>query len=542
MENQLFEFFGLLLAFSPLIGCSVRQTGVKETPLPPSIMPVVFVRGTEYEMGCQYGLQLGPSIELIKNEEWVRALMTFNGKKDEILKELKACQYYVKKYAPEQIDRMKGMADGATQAGYPMTFADILLINARVHKTGQGAQTPSLVEDLGGGCSVWAAWGKATKDGSLIVGDSKDDVYTYQVVTVAFPKKGNNYITTGRPGELSQHSSINSRGLHVGANGTSGEREMDRTFGLPYSCALLRLVQFADRAAEAKERVLSWDLYWIRGLNFNLVDEDGHAFCVETAGAQKEVRESGDLGEEDFIYSTNVYLTEKMKPLDIGSKMMYLKNSPSRNEQLHSFLSRYHGEIDLDFAEMMWRNPGYGKIGNLANHRIVISSLKKGDRKRAYFCTGTASKEAYPAFAGGCGPFPGGIDNPDRLGHSYLIAPTYSFYNLTLASNPAEVVESAADAAHDVHAMAFRELSKLNYSSPGYAVLNGLFSESVAEYYRGKVSENKGILAEENPALSYFSEAATAYVRAQALGLQVYHALVPPATTPQDLGLTPISP
>jgi hypothetical protein len=523
--------------FSPLIGSSARETQTKETPLPPSIMPVVFISGTEYEMGYQYGLQLAQSIELIKNEEWVRALTTFHGEKDEIMKELKACQWHVKKYAPEQIDRMKGMADGATQAGHSMTFADILLINARVHKTGDGARYPSPVEDLGSGCSVWAAWGKATKDGSLIVGDSKDDVYTYQVVTVAFPKEGNNYITTGRPGELSQHSSMNDRGLHVGANGTSGERAIDRTYGLPYSCALLRLVQFADSAAEAKEMVLSWDLYWIRGLNFNLVDEDGNAFCVETTGAQKEVRKSGDFGEKDFIYSTNIYLTGKMKPLDIGSKMMYLKNSPSRNEQIHSFLTRYHGKIDPDFAKMMWRNPGYGKIGNLANHRIVISLPRKGDKGTAYFCSGTASKEAYPAFATGCGPFPGSIDNPDRSGHSYVIAPTYSFYKLALASNPAEVAQAAAEAAHDVHAMAFRELSKLNYNSAGYSVLTILFSESVAEYYKGKAAENRGFLAEGNPALSYFSAAATAYARAQALGMQVYNALVPPAATPQDLGL-----
>jgi hypothetical protein len=213
-----------------------------------------------------------------------------------------------------------------------------------------------------------------------------------------------------------------------------------------------------------------------------------------------------------------------------------LINSPPRNDQIVSLLTRYQGSVDVDFAKMMWRCPGYGKIGNLYNHRVVVALPDEGDKGVAHVCTGPPNREAYPTYASGPGPYPGLSDSPERDGHDYFIAPTHSFYRIGLASCPEAVVEGTQEAAHDTNAMAYQALRRLDYTDSGYGVLNDLYSRSVAERFEGTLMFNKGLLGKGRKALSYLSYAATAFTRSQAHALQVYNALVPPVTDPKDLG------
>lgn len=499
-------------------------------PLPPSIMPVVIVQGSDYEMGYQYGQQVGPYIELVKDAEWVDAFRQFQ-KRKEIQHELEAAEHYIRMYAPEEIRKMKGIAEGATKAGYKVSYADVLLINTRVHPPTPAATFPSHEES----CSVWAAWGKTTIDGRLICGDSKDELYSYQVLTVAFPDRGNAYVMAAKAGEIGQHFAMNNKGLFIGASGAPGERDGDRDYGIPYSCTFPHLLQFSSHAEEAKEMLQSWKIYWCRGLNYTFADTRGRAFVVEMTAQARCLRLPGDHGETDFIYATNDFLTDVMKRETDGATYGLI-NSPPRNDQIFSLLTRYQGSVDVDFAKMMWRCPGYGKIGNLYNHRVVVALPDEGDKGVAYVCTGPPNQEAYPTYASGPGPYPGLSDSPERDGHDYLIAPTHSFYRIGLASCPEAVVEGTQEAAHDTNAMAYQALRRLKYTDSGYGVLNDLYSRSVAERFEGTLMFNKGLLGKGRKALSYLSYAATAFTRSQAHALQVYNALVPPVTDPKDLG------
>ena len=209
---------------------------------------------------------------------------------------------------------------------------------------------------------------------------------------------------------------------------------------------------------------------------------------------------------------------------------------------------RYHGEVDLDFAKMMWRFPGepppypldqecyeayYAtqgegwdqKIGNLDNARVVIMQPDDGDEGVAYICSGSAARVAYPLVP--------------RGGDYYQIAATHTFYELTLASGPAAVVSAAKSASHAYIAEAYQELMWLNYTDTGYAGLNELYTLANTEYYEGVNWANKAALASGNEALLYYGKAAAAFTRSQAHAKQVLHALVPPATCPKDLGLKP---
>ena len=80
---------------------------------------------------------------------------------------------------------------------------------------------------------------------------------------------------------------------------------------------------------------------------------------------------------------------------------------------------------------------------------------------------------------------------------------------------------------------------QLNFTDTGYAALDDLYSEANAEYYEGNITFDRALLSSGNEALREFAKAATAYTRSQAHARQVYEALVPPPTSPTDLGLRP---
>ena len=73
-------------------------------------MPVVILKGSDYDMGFQYVQQAGQRMEKRKEAMWAAVSST---KPQEVQDCLNALEYYVKKFAPEAIIIMKGMTDGA---------------------------------------------------------------------------------------------------------------------------------------------------------------------------------------------------------------------------------------------------------------------------------------------------------------------------------------------------------------------------------------------------------------------------------------------
>jgi hypothetical protein len=127
--------------------------------------------------------------------------------------------------SPEMIDQYRGMADGATASGLPLTYAEAL-----ARQTGTrafpGTEPPGSESDTlppAHSCSVWAAWGATTSDGSLIGCDSMDAPFGFQVVTIAFPSVGNHYI-------VGNGLAMNDKGVWMG--GQAGEAESGGTAGV----------------------------------------------------------------------------------------------------------------------------------------------------------------------------------------------------------------------------------------------------------------------------------------------------------------------
>lgn len=534
-----------------LIACVIVPgyllAGAQETDvLPPSVIPVVILAGSDYEMGYQYGQQAGQYLEKRKNINW-GPLARGGWTRDEVISELKAAQYFIKEYAPEQIEWMKAMADGASDAGYDVSYTDVLLLNAAwvIRKSPPPTATypPCEDEDVEGNCSVWAAWGSSTTDGSLIFGDNADDPYfQYGVVVIAFPDEGNAYLTTCAAGELSQTPLMNNKGVAIGCSAGPSLRDVDKDYGIPWQNARQYVIRYANSAQDAIDILTEMPIP--AGLNMTVADTSGNAYVLEITSALHHVRKPGDFGETDFIYATNNYLSEEMKAPNKGEEYGYVEHagwargsSVSRNLMLWDMLHHYQGHVDVEFEKMMVRFPGNPPPsppwegwqtvpGNYGNNRVHVMKPDNGDSGLIYICSGTPARPVYPFAPSSRGCFP--------------IAPTHTYYELRLADRPESVAHYAGKAATYDIGMAFQELKKLNFTDTGYTGLSNLLSQATAEYYRGINALNEGsMIGSGNEALFAFGKATTLFAKAQAHALQVYEALVPPATSPEELGLEP---
>jgi len=220
---------------------------LKNEVLPPDILPVIILSGSDYDMGFQYGKQAGSYIEVNMEAAWADALKTFS--REDVIRTLKANQHYIQKFTPECIDIMKGIAAGASAAGYEVSYTDIVLLNCTLPNPETSSYPPGVEDNTLPikRCSVSSAWGSATKDGKLIGMDTLDGGgdAMYGVIIVAYPDKGNAYICGAQAGEIGDHFLMNNKGLFLGNSGGGGSpRAEDNNYGVSWSCSLTRSCSF----------------------------------------------------------------------------------------------------------------------------------------------------------------------------------------------------------------------------------------------------------------------------------------------------------
>ena len=543
-KHVLILFLAMLGFLNVTTNLGASETKIDKV-LPPGILPVVILSGSDYAMGYQYGQQVGPYLEKEREAVWASALQTFS--REQVLQMLKGNQFYIKKYTPENIEIMKGIADGATATGFQLSYTDVLLMNCTLPDPETSTFPPGAEKDPLPikSCSVSSAWGSATTDGRLIGMDTLDSgEAAYGVIIMVFPDKGNNYICGAQAGEIGDHFLMNNRGFFLGNSGGGGSpRDIDTNYGMSWSCSLTHIVRFANSAYEARDMLLPWQINIPE--NFHFVDVNGGACVVEKTATVQSVRKPGDFGERDFLYSTNNYLNKEMKPTKEGEFIKqhggYGAYAAPRNLMLWDMLHNYNGHIDVEFMKMMLRFPGDAppnppeegwdaKVCRPSNSWVSVLIPDDGDEGMAYICTGPAGRVIHSSTA----------SDGEKMRSSYpYIKGTHTFYKLTLAANPKKAVQAAQKDASLCIAKAYKQLMYLNFTDTGYAALDELYSLANSEYYQGKVFLNKGLLASGNETLLYLAKAATSFTRSQAHAQQVYEALVPAPTSPSDLGLKP---
>jgi len=539
-------------------------------PRPANIIPVIFVSGSNYEMGYQYGYQMAESIKLIRDHQVGGLMRRLGNNINAWYHLLKGFQYYIKQYTPEIIDEMIGIALGTRDAGYEVSYADILGINVAVCMKSASSPAASLpspldelppkeyrekynlkatesvgaaqagesppeglkkMEDVAGACSRWAAWGSATKDGTLVCGDSIDGFYGYQVNIIAFPDIGNAFIAgVHRCGELVLHPIMNNKGLWISGGNIDTPRDIDRNYGIPVTLALRHLGQFYENAEEARKKLLSFQTTGGRVHNAMIADTQGNAFIFELTAVLKSYRKPGDFFEIDWIASPNTYLIPENCKL-FAPELRPFQTDP-RVAQLWAFFDKYKGKIDVEFGKMLYRyyDPVEDTyyIGNRFNQRVNVGLPKNRNGGIFYQSTGPAGRGV------ACGKSP-----QDHLDG------THTFYTLKLEANPRDVLQESEFTVADCMGTADYALRKLSLKMqdlPAFLVLKDMFSKATDEFYKGKHYLVDAQLARRLEQTVLYGKALTSYVQAESKFKQISHYIQPPAERPEDLGLAPIEP
>jgi hypothetical protein len=176
-----------------------------------SPIPVVLVEGDSYEMGRQFGAATKaivkrdlafnlPTLEKVLERSKVK-------KKDY----LAGAEGAITRYTDSgYLDEISGMAEAA---GVP--YDSLLLVNCNADIL-SNLPTPEHRERFS--CSMFAAWGKATADGSTIAGHNDDGARImdqFAVLKVAKPKHGYPFVCPQVPGYLAYDCLVNANGLFV---------------------------------------------------------------------------------------------------------------------------------------------------------------------------------------------------------------------------------------------------------------------------------------------------------------------------------------
>jgi len=528
-----------------------------EVPLIPSVRPVIILSGSDYDMGYQYYQQVvqvfGPWIlDSVKHAKFT----------DEELANLKAFQRNIRQYTPEFIDFFKGMAAGATDAGVPLSYQEVLAAIVSTESY-PGAPPGSEDEELPPtGCSGWAAWGSTTRDGKLICGGQMESAPQFSDTIIAFPENGNSFIHSPVFVAGTDYSGfrfpfwgfpcMNNKGLvfiHHGNAYTHPKEEV--TYGIPMGMQIMHTIRFADNAAQAMEMLLAYPRQCVWGITNGggfWADTGGDAFVIESVENPSAIRRAGYAGETDFLYTTNNWFCKELGGVAFCEGKVYTphagwaditlgdparrnlgKDAVERNLGMWNLFHNYHGEVDLDFAKMTWRFPAQTpggefefRICNLNVAGLGVAQPDNGDEGTYHISTG------YPARVS---------DISSPYSHSFRIAPTFSFYQLKLAANPNKVTTAAMlQAQHDLH-YANQALRKLTYWDIPYAPLDEIYNRAATEWFKGGYYQGLALKTTGNECIYNLSKSTRAFTRCQAFARQVYNALIPPATSPEDLEL-----
>lgn len=576
----LFAIFVLaIMMVLPAAGCAeADKSGGTEVEfdegvaMPNVVRPVIILSGTDYEIGYQYFTQLVqingkslPSYQYDVETVYRRDKIHQDAYTEEEMQALGQFEAAITQYAPEWIDILHGMADGAKDSGLDITYTDLLLhysLFERMSAWGPNTLGDEVFKDTAT-CSGFAAWGNTTTDGKLIAAGSGDDSEgNFAATIVVFPETGNNFVTQTFNlvgfGGFPDHPNMNNKGVirvHHGGS-TYTENEKISFNALPRGIADMHSIRFANSAEEAYDLFMSYApgydnagagvFYVDVGVAHDDASSPTHHALVAESRNPVAVRYPGDNGEGDFIYATNNWFCDNL-PRD-GIKTphggywyedSWYWWSVSRNNFIFDMLSQNQGKVDVEFMKMMYRVPskvnedktleeidaaywdGNGSdykaaVGSLENSCIAVAVPDNGNNGTFYVSTGAVGGQTGPAYPGA---------------HQYQPGKTWTFYQLKLAESPQAVAEAAKAEAKKNIDDAKKELDKAALENKVAQPLKEILSKARDKFAEGekclKDAEKHG-----EDAIYDISKATRCFAAAQAFANQVYEALVPPKTQP----------
>ena len=273
--------------------------------------------GEFHEMGLKYGVLLYKNG--FKLPEINKAKMEFGLQSYEELKI----------FYPEVVEEIRGFAQGIQERDEAL--GAFLLSLGALENTAQ--------------CSVFAF----KNDNSMVIGRNYDMLFQFKKFTessLIAPKDKFSYISQSDV-FIGRSDGINEKGLFVGMSFVNGT--MTRP-GIGFHFILRKVLENCRTVAEAAEVIKN--AHVSAANNFLLADRSGDMAVVESAVDHWNIRRP--VKGENFVYITNQFMTEKMRPHDKGG--VAWSKSKERYEGLADNL-RSQGNLDLGRAKAILSDP-----------------------------------------------------------------------------------------------------------------------------------------------------------------------------------------
>ncbi|MCX6649891.1 MAG: hypothetical protein NTV61_10980 [Candidatus Bathyarchaeota archaeon] len=551
-------------------------------PLVPEITPVVMLKGTDREMGYQYATQL---VQIYG--KWIlerHAGKTFT---DEETAVQRRWEEEHAKHTPWLIEFCRGWSGGATDSGVSMSYEDVADLwfghtpPARTYLNADAGipELPPLA------CSGVAAWGTATKDGKLVTGSSGDHDMGYQITVVAFPEDGNSFVYSafGATGDIPAaggiwffgHPGMNSRGVayvHHGGGPKFLDAKKHWGYGIKRAASVMHVLRYADTAREAKEMELNWPIGDVGNGDQTTVGgfyaDDTYGYVIEGRRDPVAIRETGLLGERDFLYSNNSAMhpeaakSEWMsrsidewswdkpggwrpkKPVGMvkslgmifdwfsgrmNSESMITRammfsywNSYQRNQFLYRMMDSRHGTVDYEYMKGIFEVGGtlpagpWGKITKDYVKEGKWGEISSAHASNAIVATMKPSEGLYAVCAG---PVKRGLAPLMPTNAISVYGETNAFWEIKIGENPEDVAIFAREKAEKC----VQEASELLRGAGDVPVEIG----SLLDLSMKELSEGKRLESATPSSIYDWSRMLRCYTRAQVRAGQVIKALVP---------------
>lgn len=312
---------------------------------PKDTIPLLDLAGTGYEIGCGHGEALRDQIKEFFATAWDVHAANLAVKTDQegLIAFCHRNAGFLKKYSPELMEELKGVAAGSGLSVENLVFLNSFLEMEDLRPPGLGGQ---LLSDRLWGCTTFNVLPKAGKDGKPYLGQTFDMEQYYSKFNVILrikPKQGPEVLTYTFAGILGLNG-MNSRGVGLVINKVVAN---DARQGVIYP--------FVARKALMQERIgdsLGAAIFASRasGVVYQLASADGVAFCAETSAGYYEL-----LPFEEVIAHTNHYVAPSMRRYETPNWLSH-GGSYVRSQVANQRLKEAVGQIDPDFLMAMTRD------------------------------------------------------------------------------------------------------------------------------------------------------------------------------------------
>jgi hypothetical protein len=237
------------------------------------------------------------------------------------------------------------------------------------------------VKSSGGwdGCTAFAAWGRQTADGHLLVGRNFDfsggpDFDQDKIVTFFKPENGYGFVSVSWPGMMAVVSGMNEKRIYVSINAAVSNDH--RRVGTPSSFVARKVLQYASCMEEAvaiiaRAKVFVSDSFLVADGN------TGMAVVVEKTPDRVSVRRPAG----NWIVLANHFMTPELAQDSKNLKYMHHSTTLDRQKRMEDLVSGATGKLNVLIAASFLRdrgessNAGEGVDPQAINTLIAAHSL-----------------------------------------------------------------------------------------------------------------------------------------------------------------------